>query len=155
MAAIDLTPKDVAEVVGCSLEHAKENWPGIKKALIKAGLTDRATVIAAVATIGTEVGTFCPIHEYGGPSYWKRYDGRKDLGNTRPGDGVKYHGRGYIQLTGRVNYRNYARALGLPLEEQPDLAPKPAAAACVPACSFTDHGVPEPARRRDWKPVRK
>jgi len=40
------------------------------------------------------------------------YEGRKDLGNTQPGDGVRYKGRGYIQLTGRANYKKYGPIAG-------------------------------------------
>jgi len=53
------------------------------------------------------------------------------LGNVRPGDGSKYIGRGYIQLTGRYNYRKAGEALGLPLEEKPELVENPAVAAKV------------------------
>src|SRR5690606_25370634 len=49
----------------------------------------------------------------------------RDLGNAQPGDGRRYKGRGPIQLTGRANYRAAGKALGLPLEEQPELAAMP------------------------------
>ena len=58
-----------------------------------------------------------PVHVAG-----LQYEGRADLGNTEPGDGVRYKGRGPLQLTGRANYRAAGKALGVPLEQQPELA---------------------------------
>jgi len=59
------------------------------------------------------------------------YEGRSDLGNTQPGDGKRYKGRGYIQITGRANYRNIGRAIGVDLENNPLKALEPAVAAKV------------------------
>lgn len=74
--------------------------------------------------------TMQPIEERGGQTYFfKMYDKdgqRPDvaarLGNTQDGDGVKYHGRGYVQLTGRSNYQDMKNRLGVNLVNNPELA---------------------------------
>ncbi|MFT3879398.1 MAG: phosphodiester glycosidase family protein [Gemmatales bacterium] len=53
------------------------------------------------------------------------YEGRASLGNTEPGDGKRYKGRGPIQLTGRYNYRQAGKDMGLDLEEHPEKATDP------------------------------
>jgi putative chitinase len=63
------------------------------------------------------------------------YEGRKDLGNTLPGDGRRYKGRGLIQLTGRANYRAYGKALKVDLEGKPELAAEPAFSLRI-ACEY-------------------
>ena len=49
------------------------------------------------------------------------YEGRKDLGNTQPGDGIRFKGRGYIQLTGRANYGKFSTFCGEDCVANPDL----------------------------------
>jgi len=63
------------------------------------------------------------------------YEGRADLGNTQPGDGVRYKGRGLIQLTGRANYAAYGKILGLDLVGHPELAADPPTSLVV-ACEY-------------------
>lgn len=151
-----IDPAVVAKLLGSPIENVKRSLPAIVKALRDAGITDKASLIAAIATIRTEVGSFMPIHEYGGPGYWANYNGRSDLGN-RPGtnDGVTYHGRGFIQLTGRANYGTYGRAIGENLVKNPNKALQPKVAAKVLVEYFKGRGIPQEAREGDWLSVRK
>jgi predicted chitinase len=146
----------IAAATGCPPENVKRFWPAIQAACLQHGLTDRASVIAIVATIATEVASFEPINEFGGDKYFaKNYENRPDLGNTQPGDGVRFHGRGFIQLTGRANYRSYGQKLGLPLEDEPELALQPEVAAKLLASYFADRGIADAARQGDWERVRR
>lgn len=74
--------------------------------------------------------TMQPITEYGSRKYFDKYDVgvlAKRLGNTpeADGDGYKYRGRGYVQLTGLDNYRRAGLKLNVPLVTNPDLALDP------------------------------
>jgi putative chitinase len=83
-----------------------------------------------------ETGGFKYMFEIWGPTdVQKRYEGRKDLGNTEAGDGFKYRGRGIFQLTGRANYKKYGDLLLLDLIGNPDLAADPEIALRV-ACEY-------------------
>lgn len=72
-----------------------------------------------IAQIAHESDGFRTVSEY---ASGKAYEGRADLGNTQPGDGVRFKGRGLIQLTGRANYRKFGRLAGLNLEAAPEAA---------------------------------
>jgi putative chitinase len=88
-----------------------------------------------IAQAGHETAHFKTLVEYGSDSYFSRYDGRKDLGNTVAGDGLRYKGRGIFQLTGRFNYRAYGKKLNLDLENNPALAANPATSVRI-ACEY-------------------
>src|SRR4051812_20373580 len=75
-----------------------------------------------LAQAAEESDGFHTLQEY---ASGKAYEGRKDLGNVKPGDGVRYKGRGIFQLTGRVNYAAYGKRLGLDLIGRPELAGSP------------------------------
>jgi putative chitinase len=75
-----------------------------------------------LAQAAHESAGFRTLEEFGGATYWSRYEGRTDLGNTNNGDGILYHGRGIFQLTGRANYRSMGGRIGLGLEDDPHLA---------------------------------
>jgi predicted chitinase len=70
------------------------------------------------------------------------YGNRADLGNTSPGDGYKYRGRGFIQLTGKDAYQKVGQIIGIDLVNNPDLANEPSVAAkIVPAFYLVYKGV--------------
>ena len=79
-----------------------------------------------LAQIGHESGQLRYVREL---ASGEAYENRSDLGNTQPGDGVRFRGRGLIQLTGRYNYEAIERELGLSVLENPQLLETPENAA--------------------------
>lgn len=79
--------------------------------------------------------TMQPIHERGKRAYFDKYEPGtkigKRLGNTLKGDGFRFRGRGFVQLTGRRNYAKAAKSIGLDIVKEPDLALVPATAARI------------------------
>jgi len=120
----------VVNVSGTDLEVV------LKRAARKAGITGNE-LAAFMSQAAHETMGFFSLVEIGSPQYFRRYDPvhaprqARSLGNTQAGDGERYRGRGYIQLTGRYNYRRAGEALGLPLEAHPELAEQPHIAAAI------------------------
>src|SRR5581483_8728455 len=90
------------------------------------GITTRKRAAAAVAQMAHECDGFRTLTEYASGA---EYEGRRDLGNTHPGDGKRFKGRGLIMITGRANYAAAGKALGLDLVRHPELLAHPHVAA--------------------------
>lgn len=93
--------------------------------------TDRRQLAYCLATFKWETAhTMKPIDEHGSDAYFNsRYGPQtkvgKTLGNTQPGDGALFHGRGYVQVTGRRNYTKAKTLTGVDLLTDPDRAKTP------------------------------
>jgi peptidoglycan L-alanyl-D-glutamate endopeptidase CwlK len=123
---------------GAPRVNVRLQLPFVLKALFDESLADKSMVLMALGTIRAETGSFEPIEELvsgfntppGGPLF-ALYDDRRELGNQGAPDGATFKGRGFVQLTGRANYTQFSRALGLgdQLVNDPDLANDPTVAA--------------------------
>lgn len=103
------------------------------------GILDNSLrLIHFLAQLAHESGNFKYMEEIASGA---AYEGRKDLGNVMSGDGVKFKGRGPIQLTGRANYRRYGQQLGIDFESNPTIVAIPSVGLLV-ACKFwADNGL--------------
>lgn len=152
-----LNAGQIAGAIRCPVANVAPNWPLIEQCLSALQMDTDNVCIAALATVAVETAhTFKPIHEYGTRDYFiAHYDNRPDLGNTHPGDGYKYAGRGYVQITGEINYQNYGHLLAIDLINDPDEALDPNCAAAILAAYFHSRGVDKAAEAQDWARVRR
>lgn len=116
-------------------------YDAIRDACAEFGIDTPLRVAGFLAQVGHETGGLQYLEELGGTSYFLRYEGRRDLGNTTQGDGIKYHGRGLVQLTGKANYVEFGRRLGLDLAGDPAQAGKMPAAARIGAAFWSMRGL--------------
>ncbi len=106
--------------------------------------TDRRKLAYCLATFKWETAhTMRPIDERGGNAYFNSRYGPgtkagKNVGNTKPGDGALFHGRGYVQLTGRSNYTRAKALTKVDLLSEPDRAKEPELAYQIAIQGMTD-----------------
>lgn len=116
-----IVPKVYKPVTGLAIETALHNFA------VKLGVKG-AELAAFMGQSAHESDGFKTVKEYASGD---KYEGRRDLGNIYKGDGVKYKGRGFIQITGRANYTEAGKDLNLDLVNHPELVETPANAAKV------------------------
>lgn len=145
---INLTPDLLRRATGCSREHAERAAPHLHAACALYGIHTVERMAAFLGQLSVESGRFQYLREIASGT---AYENRRDLGNTEPGDGPRYRGRGWIQVTGRANYaaaRDRMRAR-LPAMQMPDFEADPEAlesprwASLASADYWEAHGLNE------------
>lgn len=136
-------------------KSAQQNKAILMQAMTDAGMTDPRERAAFLAQMHHESAGFSAMEERGDAAYFARYDGHKNLGNTEKGDGARYKGRGFIQLTGRANYAIYGKSVGVDLINNPHLAADPEIAAKVAIAYWNARRLGPKARRGDFDEVTK
>jgi predicted chitinase len=122
---------EILDIAQCPSEirpFAQKNLSLVLTQCIDNGVTDRGQIAYVLATTEHEshFGRFMIELSDG----WQ-YEGRDDLGNTQPGDGPRYKGRGFVQITGRTNYGYWGKKLNIDLVGKPEMAARPDIAAVI------------------------
>jgi putative chitinase len=132
--------------------------PFLQQAMEEFSIATPPRAAAFLAQLAHESGQLRYMEEIWGPTAaQRRYEPVSQLaarlGNTEPGDGRRFKGRGPIQLTGRANYRRYGRALGVDLIAQPELAATPQVGFRVAGLFWRQNGLNELADAQRFKAI--
>ncbi len=127
--------KDLLDALNIAMEEAEINTP--------------LRTAAFMSQVTHETGAFKYFVEFGSIAYFNKYQGRSDLGNIYPGDGYRFRGRGFIQVTGRYNYTKCGSALGLDLVKNPDMAAELITGARIAGWYWKTRGLNTPSDAGD------
>ncbi len=140
----------VAVMPGLATARAEQLLPHLLAAVEQAEVTTPLRLAAFLAQVGHESGSLRYFREL---ASGEAYEGRRDLGNVQPGDGVRFRGRGPIQVTGRANYAAASAALGVDLVARPELAELPEWGFKVSAWYWTKHALNALADARSFDAI--
>lgn len=144
----------LAVCTGATLARARTHVAAISAAMDEFHIDNPLRQAGFLANIGHESGGLLWSVEIWGPTPAQlRYETRRDLGNVKWGDGRRYLGRGWIQLTGRSNYREFGQDLGVDLEAWPERAAEPLLAARIAGLFWSKRGCNKIADEDDFAGV--
>lgn len=136
-----MNARELAACTGARIDRAEAFLPHLVAAMAEFDINTDARQAAFLAQVGHESGGLHWLVELWGPtSAQSRYEVRHDLGNSEPGDGYRFRGRGLIQLTGRANYEAASAALGVDLIAEPERLGEPELAARSAGWFWKSHG---------------
>jgi putative chitinase len=148
-----LTKEQLAKVYkNRSLAALDQYMVKLNSAMVEFEINTPLRVAAFLAQLGHESGELRWFEEF---ASGMAYEGRADLGNTSPGDGQRYKGRGPIQLTGKANYIKAGKALGLDLVNNPHLAATIGIGFRIAGWFWKTKGLNELADKKDFDLITK
>ena len=148
----ELTRDEVLYIMPLAKERVDKFLPYINQYAPVYGVTTTLRMAHFLAQIAQESGQLQYVREL---ASGKAYEGRKDLGNTAKGDGVKYKGRGLIQITGKANYKAVSKALGVDFLAHPEKLEEPQYAVASAFWYWQSRGCNEIADKNDSLAVTK
>lgn len=137
-----MNPAALLEIYPAAKDRVDLYAPLLASAMIEFGIDAPRRQAAFLAQVGHESGQLRYTTELTDSKHdGSQYENRDDLGNTHPGDGKRFIGRGLIQITGRANYRAASVALGVDLLAEPTKLAAPELATRSAGWFWKAHGL--------------
>jgi putative chitinase len=132
--------------------------PALNQTMQVYTISNRLRAAAFLGQLAHESGEFRFMEELWGPTAQQmRYEPQSSLatrlGNTRPGDGKRYKGRGPIQITGHANYKRYGELLGLDVVSKPELVATPGVGLSAAGLFWRTNGLNALAELQDYREI--
>lgn len=137
---MEVSKEQLSEIMPNAKSRVDKFLPVINKWADTFGINTKIRMAHFLSQIAHESGELRYTKEL---ASGKAYEGRKDLGNIQKGDGVRFKGRGLIQITGRANYTAYAKFCGYDVVAKPELLEKPVGAVKSAMWYWQTHGLNE------------
>lgn len=154
-AGVTITEKILRQIAPFAPKDVARYVDPLNEAMRAYEINTPQRAAAFLAQLAHESGQFRYVRELWGPTpaqakYEPPSSKAKELGNTAKGDGLKYRGRGFIQLTGKANYAAVSKALGVDFVAHPELLEQPKYAALSAAWFWHSKGLNELADKGDF-----
>lgn len=143
-----ITADELRQIMPHAGSRAEVFCEPLRKAMMDFEIDTPLRMAAFLAQVAHESGSLRYVKEL---ASGEAYEGRADLGNDQPGDGVRFKGRGLLQITGRANYVSCGIALGRDLVSEPSILEEPEWAAKSAAWFWHKRGLNALADKEDFK----